>query len=223
MYNYKIISNKTIDIISEKIDISDSITEKHKTILKSIIIQTTKTQISPNELYNKFLKKWNVQCLSHGITVNTKNVNTMNVEEICNELSTYSDFVEHITYQLIEQLRRNCVEQTCEKDPDLRLRMMRNTLLKIRSKIILYYYNGHLQIILKNEDDTEKTIIVNVDSSETISTLKSRIFRQEGIDPLRQHLMIKEPFSTIIHLENNKTIASYKILNNSKLSLSIKI
>lgn len=222
MNNYKIISNKTIDIISEKIDISDSITEKNKTILKSIIIHTTKTQVSPNELYNIFLKKWNVQCLSNGITINTKNVNTMNVKEICNELSTYSEFIEHITYQLIEELSRNCVEQTCEKDPDLRLKMMRNTLLKIRSKIILYYYNGHLQIIFKNEDNTEKTIIVDVDSSETIFTLKSRIFSKEGIDPLRQHLMIKEPYSTIIHLENNKTIASYKILNNSKLSLSIK-
>jgi hypothetical protein len=222
MNNYKIISNKTIDIISEKIDISDSINERDKTILKSFLIHATKKQLSADELYIFFLKKWNVQCLSRGITLNTKNVNTMNIKEICNELSTYSEFIDHITYQLIEELSRNCVEQTSEKNPDLRLKMMRNTLLKIRSKIILYYYNGHLKIIFKNEDGIEKTIIVDVDSSETIFTLKSKIFRQEGIDPLRQHLMIKEPYSTIIHLEDNKTIASYKILNNSTLSLSIK-
>jgi hypothetical protein len=220
--NYKFISNKIIDIVSEKLDISDSITEKKKTILKSLLIQTTKAQVNNDKIYNKLLQKWNVQCLSDGITMNNKNVYSMNIEEICNELSSYSEFIQYNVPQLKEELSLNCNDQTCKTDPDLRLKMMRNNLLLIRSKIILFYYNGQLEITYKINDNTDKTIIVDVDSSDTISTLKSKIFIQEGIDPLRQHLMIKEPYSTIIHLDNNRTIASYKILNNSKLSLSIK-
>ena len=51
---------------------------------------------------------------------------------------------------------------------------------------------------------------------------KTKIYNKEGIDPSHQHLMIRKPYSTIVHLENDRTIASYKIQNNSELALSIR-
>jgi large subunit ribosomal protein L40e len=217
--NYKFISKKIIDIIIEKIDI---ISEEHQLMLKSLIKQSKKADVINDELYNKLLKKWNVQCLSHKITINNKNVHSMNIEEICHELSSYTELLQHNAPELIQELSENCYGESSVKNSDLLVKIMRNTLLNIRSKIILYYYNGQLEITFKTQDNTEKTINIDIDSSETIFTLKSKIFIKEGITPSRQHLMIKEPYSTIVHLEDSKTIASYKILNNSKLSLVIK-
>lgn len=217
--NYKIISNKIIDIIIEKLD---TISEEYQIMLKSIIKKTTQSQLVNDELYNKLFKKWNVQCLSKGITVKTKNVYTMSEQEICEELSLYSDFLQNYLPTIIQEVQQNCSSEISQQNSDLRLKMMRNTLLIIRSKIILYFYKGQLEITFKNKDNTEKTINIDVDSSETIFSLKSKIFIKEGIATSQQHLMIKEPYSTIIHLEDNKTIASYKIRNNSKLSLVIK-
>jgi L-cysteine desulfidase len=88
--------------------------------------------------------------------------------------------------------------------------------------MISFNYAGQLKIKYTTPDHIEKTVLISVDTSETILTLKTKIYNKEGIDPSYQHLMIKKPYSTIVHLENDRTIASYKIQNNSELALSIQ-
>jgi len=222
MKHYKMISNILNNIIIQKIDISHTISEQDKTILKSIIIYTATTPVNEDEIYSKSLKKWNSQCLSKGVTINTHNVFTMTIKEICEELSTYSEFLRISVPSLIQEIDKNCNDDTCEKNQQLRLHILIDKLLMVRSLIISYYYIGQLRITYKTRDSTEKTIVVNVDSSETISTLKSKIFNKIGIEPSHQHLMIKKPYITIVHLENDRTIASYNITNNIELTLCIQ-
>jgi hypothetical protein len=93
----------------------------------------------------------------------------------------------------------------------------------VRSIIINDNYIGQFKIKIIKPDRTEKTIIVDVDSSETISTLKSKINDIENIEPSNQQLSFQLPFDEkIIHLQNDKTIVSYRIPNNSVLKLIIR-
>lgn len=219
MTNYKVISNQIIDVISEKIDINDIITEQAKILLKSIIKQTTTTLTNDDDIYNQLLSNWKVQCLSKKITINTKNINKMDVLEICQELSTYSDYVSKNFTKIYDEINQICAN--VESNPNMALKILREKLLMIRSQMILYNYVGQLIIKYKVSNGTEKTIKVDIDSSETISTLKSEIYNIEGIDPAKQHIMIHNSSGNIIHLENDRTIASYNIPNNSTLKLSI--
>ena len=221
MNNYKMISNEIIDIINEKIDITHTISEKDRLILKSIIIQTEKTQVFGDEIYNKLLAKWNLNCLSKGVSINTTNTTTMDFQEICRELDTYSEFIRRSLPDLANNIYRLCNDEKFEKNADLRLKKLRYALLKVRREFILLNYIGQLKIKIKY-DKTEKTIIVPVDTSETITTLKFKIFDIEGIDPTRQRIMFYPDYiSTLTELENDRTIASYKILNDSILLLYI--
>ncbi len=221
MKNYKMISNKIIDVITEKIDTLQTISEQSKMILRSIIIQTIKTQVSDDEMYDELLKTWNTYCLSKGIIINTKNVFTMNVEEICKELSRYSYLINSLP-GLTEEINRGCSNEMCETNP-VCLKFLRDRLLLVRSNIILNNYIGQLIIKFIKSDTTEKTINVDVDSSDTISILKSKIYNIESIEPSRQELSFQPPYgSNIIHLENDRTISSYKIPNKSVLKLIIR-
>jgi hypothetical protein len=222
MKNYKIISNILMNIIIEKIDTTHRISDQDRTILRSIIIHTAQSEIIEDEIYDNSLKKWNSQCLSKGITIHTRNVFTMSVKEICEELSTYTPFLRISAPMLIQEIDKNCNDDTCEKNPKLRLNILIDKLLMVRSLIISYFYIGKLNITYKTPDNTVKTILVDIDSSEAIATLKSKIFNKIGIEPSHQHLMIKKPYVTIVHLENDRTIASYNITNNTELTLSIQ-
>jgi hypothetical protein len=222
MKNYKIISNIFMNIIIEKIDTTHRISDQDRTIIRSILIHTAQSEIIEDEIYDNSLKKWNSQCLSKGITIHTRNVFTMSVKEICEELSTYTPFLRISAPMLIQEIDKNCNDDTCEKNPKLRLNILIDKLLMVRSLIISYFYIGKLNIIYKTPDNTVKTILVDIDSSETIATLKSKIFNKIGIEPSHQHLMIKMPYVPIVHLENDRTIASYNIRNNTELTLSIQ-
>ena len=223
MNNYKLISNYVIDILAEKIDRTPTIPEQHRLIIQSIILHTVKkTQVNDDELYNKLLLDWEGICLSKGKTINTKNVFEMNITEICNELAEYYAFIS-ITYpKLGEQINKNCNSETSLQNEERRLEILRDLLISVRTRIILSNYIGQLQITYKKPNNNEKTIVIDIDSSETISAVKSKIFDKEGIEPSHQHLMIKQAYSTIVHLENERTIASYNIKNNSELTLVIQ-
>jgi hypothetical protein len=218
MKNYKIISNKMIDVVTEKIDTTETSSEQAKMILKSVLIRRQVPITNDDEMYNYLLTNWNAQCLSKGVTIHTTNVYTMNVEEICQELTTYLNLLGDT--ETIPEINRICDDN--ESASNLQLKILRDRLLMVRSKIIFFYYIGQLQIKYITSGRTEKTVTVDVDSSETISILKSKIYSIIGIEPNKQHIMIHNTLGSIIHLDNDRTIASYKIPNKSLLKLSIK-
>jgi hypothetical protein len=220
MKNYKIISNKIIHVIIEKIDRTEPIPEQDKIILKSLIIRTTKSEVPDDKIYDHLLKNWNAHCLSKAVTLENGNIYTMNFEEICDEISRYSHILENMG-PINEQINQICKHKTLQNP--LSLKFLREQLIMIRTIIIQYNYIGQFIIRYKTSDGTEKIIKVDVDSSETILTLKSKIFNMEGIEPSRQELSYTAPFGeNIIHLENKRTIASYKIPNYSILKLIIR-
>ena len=221
MQNYKIISNRIITVITDKIDSDHTISEQDKMILKSLIFKTITSEVNDDNIYDELLKNWNSYCLSKSVDINTKNIFTMNFEEICQELSKYSDFIVTLP-GLTEEIKRGCDNELCDKNP-LCLKYLRDRLLMIRSIIINYNYIGQFKIKIIKPDRTEKTIVVDVDSSETISILKSKINGIEKIEPSHQELSFQSVFGgNIIHLENDKTIVSYRIPNNSVLKLIIR-
>ena len=225
MQNYKLISNEIIDTINGKIDLSLTISEKDRAILKSIIILSVKTQETDDEIYSKSLKRWKSQCLSKAVNINTKNVFTMTVDEICVELSTYSDFLKQYPPNFTQDIYNLCNEKTCVLKPETRLRNLMNILAKVRSSLIILNYIGQLYITYTTSDNTEKTIVIYVDSSETIGTLKSKIFNKEGIVASHQELLLNQDFlekDSYVYFQNDKTIASYKIKNNTELRLLIE-
>lgn len=223
MKNYKMISNEMIDVITAKIDMIPTIPENDKLLLQSIIKQNKKTHVDDvddDKMYIQLLTNWNAHCLSRSVSIHNTNVFEMNIEEIQQELSLYAEFIRTLPEFIQKEINNNCNDETCEKDPLKRVMILRDKLLYVHSQFILYNYTGQLYITFKEIDANEKTIRVDVDSMETISILKSKIQAITGIDASRQHLMIKR--GIITHLEDNRTIASYKITNNEKLSLSIK-
>jgi hypothetical protein len=221
MAKYKIISNKTVNLLINKIDTSKFISVENSSLLKSIIIQTETFDINEDEIYYKSLNKWRSQCLSKDTTIEKKNVFSMTAAEICEELSSYREFIMSNAPVVIDTIDLHCNQDT-EKDPKIRLKMLIDRLLLIRSMMISFNYAGQLKIKYTTPDHIEKTVLISVDTSETILTLKTKIYNKVGIVPSHQHLMIKKPYSTIVHLQNDRTIASYNIQNNSELALSIQ-
>jgi len=219
MKNYKIISNAISDILSEKIE-KTALPAENKVQLQSIMKHITppSTHVSDDEMYNQLLTNWNATCLSRSANMDHKNVFQMNVVEMCQEFPKYSDLL--LSAATKEQINRNCDDATSEKNPEMRLKILRDRLLYVRNQYIANNYVGQLTIM---SDTFEKPIKVDVDSAETISAIKTKIFQKVGVEPQKQHLILKQQFgSDITHLENDRTIASYKIPNNSILKLSIK-
>lgn len=206
MKNYKNILNKIIDLITEKIDTNSDISERSKMVLKSLIIILTPIKDKEDEICNEVLTNWKNYCLCKGECIETKNVLTMNFEEICHEICRYSSLI-GIPNINTEQIQNS----------ELPIDVLRNQLLMIRSISIQYCYIGQLYIEYIISDNIEKTIVIDVDSSETISILKSKIYDIEGIDPSHQELNFQE-----IHLDNDRTILNYKIPNKSTLKLIIR-
>lgn len=218
MKKYAIVSNQLSDLIFHKIDIMHSIPEEDKQSLKSIISKTSQIQTDEDVIYNNLLEGWRVGCVNSGTGVNTKNVFTMDVQEICQELSTYPDVLAKMPQSINSQITANCNDETSDKDPEKRLNILRDKLLLIRSFIMLYNYTGVLRIKILG---TDRIIKVDVNSSDTIDILKSRISRILSIEPSKLDLSVPHSFSGTTSLDNDRTIGSYKIVNRDLLLLNV--
>jgi len=222
MIYYKMISNQISNIITEKIDSVSAIPEEDRERLRSIILQTDTEEIKDERIYdNLIVNTWNGVCFSKGVNINTKKIFDMNITEICAELNKYYELISIYSQILKDEIYRKCTEQPSDENKEKHLFDLRYLLFKIRRYMITYYYIGHLNILFKQPNNTDKIIIVNIDSSETIAQLKSKIFDIEKIDPSRQKLIYSK-FVEVINLENDMTIASYEIPNKSSIRLVIE-
>jgi hypothetical protein len=223
MIYYKLISNQLSTIITEKIDSITTISKVDREKMNSIILQTDREQIKDDKIYEYLINyKWNSLCSSKGININTKKISDMNITEICAELNEYYEFISIDHHTLRNEIKQKCIEQTSSEN-EQHLVSLRKLLFKIRQYMMLYYYIGQLNIKFKQPNNTDKIIKVDIDSSETIAQLKSKIFDIENINPLRQKLSYSRSIKDSgINLENDMTIASYKILNKSNIILVVE-
>jgi len=223
MIYYKSISNQLPTIITEKIDSIRTIPEVDRSTMSSIILQTAREQIKDEKIYEYLIQyKWKSLCSSKGINIKTKKISDMNITEICAELKEYYELISIDHHALRDEITHKCIEQTSGENEQY-LVSLRNLLFKIRQHMMLYYYIGELYIKFKQPNHTDKIIKVDIDTSETIAQLKSKIFDIESIDPSRQKLSYsKFMVDSSINLENDMTIASYKIPNKSYIRLVVE-
>jgi hypothetical protein len=223
--NYKSVSKKLINIITENIDTIPTILEQDRLLLRSIILQTEKKQVNDDKLYNKLVDGWKAVCFSKRVNIKTNNVSEMNVIEICNELKEYYELIRLSDPVLAQEITRNCPDDTYQQNDGARLMILRDLLIKVRKIIISNYYIGQLYIKYIQPDHTEKIIIVDIDTYETIAQLKSKIFDIESIEPSRQRLSILSQTvfgRNLIQLADDRTIGSYKIRNYSDIRLVVE-
>ena len=221
MNNYKMISNKMVSIVNQKIDIVDNISIEDKSNLKSIIILSTETHVNDYEIYNSQLNKWNVNCMNKHLTYNTTNIDSMNFKEICQELETYSELIKSVRPDLIPFIHKNCANLSSEE----LFKQTKIFLLEMRNNFVEFNYIGQITIHIKNSetDKVEKTIIIDIDTKDTISTLKSKISSIIGIEPSRLNIYKYSgpALAKYIEITDDTTIASHQLSRKQNLILYI--
>jgi hypothetical protein len=85
---------------------------------------------------------------------------------------------------------------------------LKDFLIKMRKEIPKYYMCD-FSIIHQRPNGTDKTIEIDIHSSETIASLKDKIFTKEGIAKERQKLFPGAFADKRPQLENDRSIASY--------------
>jgi hypothetical protein len=228
---YAIISNQLSNFIFQKIDVAKTISEEDKQSLISIIKSTSEINIDEDTIYDELLESWRGVCVnSEADFINTKNVYMMDAQEICQELSRYSDFLNKFDSLypplLLERINSRiniyCNDKSVTHKDQLYqkwlLNVLRDNLLIIRSAIMYSNYTGVLKVKLLG---TNTMIKVDINSSDTIDKLKFKIFSKLGIDPSKQQISVPNILAGSTILDNDRTIASYQIPNRGLILLNI--
>lgn len=251
MKNYEQISIEVAGMITSAAAAS-VLSQENRKLLQSTLVTPMKPMgsrdMDADTFYNQLLKKYAFTCVSKNAQIGKKIIAEMSDEEIMQELTSYSDFIDSETIQVkvrttdgtmqtaIMSLKNYINKETTDKTPEERIAIFRKFILDVRMRKMRYNYNGQLRINVPIPGKNNIYLQFDVDSTtETLSNLKSKIrdkLRDTLRDTLRddphinpsfqQELHLHTPTGTIIMDNDRKTIAEYKIPNESEFTLVFK-